>query len=165
MIICGERDYNKWETWFSSSSRELEGMDHSTENMVQTWEKAKVSGSFRAAMTMRPMPRIENTAADSTSIAAMPVYMVDISGECISRMNARIRRRRKHIIEVMMMFKLTLSEIHGIPTWSWPFRRDEGGRALVTTVIIANPAKKSQWPINEPLQNEWHGFRAPEEAK
>jgi len=69
-------------------------------------------------MTMRTIPRMENTAADSTSIAAMLVYIFDIMifGESAPRMSERIRRRRKQIIEVMMIFKLTLNENHGTPT-------------------------------------------------
>jgi hypothetical protein len=41
---------------------------------------------------------------------------LDIFRESASCMSARIRRRRKQIIEVMMMFKLTLNVNHGTPT-------------------------------------------------
>jgi hypothetical protein len=51
-------------------------------------------------------------AADSMSIVAMLKYVLDISGRT-SRMSARIRKRRKQIIEVMMTFKVTLSDTHG----------------------------------------------------
>jgi hypothetical protein len=65
---------------------------------------------------MRPIPRIEIGAADSMSIAAMLVYILDISGETALRVSARICRRRKHIIKVTMTFRLTLSETHGTMT-------------------------------------------------
>jgi hypothetical protein len=61
---------------------------------------------------------MEIGAADSMSIATTLVYIVDISGERVSRASARIRRRRKHIIEVTMTFKATLSETHGTATWA-----------------------------------------------
>ena len=63
-----------------------------------------------------PIPRIEIGAADSISIAAILVYTLAISGASTSRKAARMRRRRKQIIEVTMMFNPTLSEIHGMPT-------------------------------------------------
>jgi len=85
----------------------------STQNMVQTYPNAGTSNVLKAAVTTRPMPRMENGAADSISIAAMLVYILDISGESTSRMSARIRRRRKQIIEVTTTFKLTLSVTHG----------------------------------------------------
>jgi len=62
------------------------------------------------------MPRMVKGAADSTSIAARLVYILhDVSGPCTVRKSARIRSRRKQIIEVTMMFKLTLRETHGTP--------------------------------------------------
>jgi len=88
------------------------------------------------------MPRMEKGAADSTSIAARLVYILhDVSGPCTCRKSARIRRRRKQIIEVTMMFKLTLREIHGTPIAS---ERGIGklGRAQITTTRIANAARK-----------------------
>jgi len=85
----------------------------STQNMLQTKAKAKTNGLSWAAVMMKPIPRMERGAADSMSIAAMLVYTLDISGLSTSRMRARIRRRRKQIIEVTMTFKLTLSETHG----------------------------------------------------
>jgi p-aminobenzoyl-glutamate transporter AbgT len=81
--------------------------------MVQTWPNAKTSGLFWADVTTRPIPMMERGAADSMSIAAMLVYILDISGLSTSRTRARIRRRRKQIIEVTMIFKPTLSETHG----------------------------------------------------
>ena len=72
-----------------------------------------MSGPFCAAPTTKPMPRMERGAADSMSIVAMLVYMFDISGVSTSRIRARIRMRRKQIIEVTMMFRLTLNETHG----------------------------------------------------
>ena len=72
--------------------------------------------SFRAAMMMRPIPRMEIGAVDSMSIAAMLMYVLDISGESAPRVSARICRRRKHIIKVMTTLRLTLSETHGTMT-------------------------------------------------
>ena len=61
------------------------------------------------------MPMIVKGAADSTSIAAILVYILDASDSTTCRKSARIRSRRKQIIEVTMMFKLTLRETHGTP--------------------------------------------------
>src|SRR5487761_191797 len=101
-----------------------------------------MSGPFWADVTMTPIPRMDSGAADSTRIAATLVYVLDISGGSTSRIRARIRKRRKQIIAVTMMFKLTLSEIHGTTDLSLPPRRYEGGRAIFTTVTIASTAKK-----------------------
>jgi hypothetical protein len=60
------------------------------------------------------MPRMVKGAADSMSIAATLVYILDnVAGQFTCRKSARIRRMRKQIIEVTMMFKLTLRETHG----------------------------------------------------
>jgi hypothetical protein len=88
------------------------------------------------------MPMMDKGAADSTSIAARLVYILDdVSGPWTCRKSARIRKRRKQIIEVTMMFKLTVREIHGTP-----FRSEIGieslGRGKKTTTRIANTAKK-----------------------
>ena len=112
-----------------------------------------MSGPFWTVVTMTPIPRIESGAADSTRIAATLVYVLDISGGSTSCIRARIRKRRKQIIAVTMMFKLTLSEIHGTTVLSLPLRRYEGGRAIFTTVTIESTAKKkSQWLDIESLQ-------------
>ena len=63
---------------------------------------------------MRPIPRIENGTADSMSIVAILVYVVDISEESTSWMSARMRMMRKQIIAVTVTFKDTLSENHSI---------------------------------------------------
>ena len=55
---------------------------------------------------------MENGIADSMSIVAMLVYVVDISGESTSRMSARMRMMRKQIIVVTVTFKDTLNENH-----------------------------------------------------
>jgi len=102
-----------------------------------------MSGPFRADVTTRPMPRTEKGAADSMSIAATLVYIFDISGERISRVSALMRRMRKQIIAVRMMFKLTLSEAHGTASWiGFPFNNDMLGRAHSTSVMIEVTAKK-----------------------
>jgi hypothetical protein len=89
------------------------------------------------------MPRMEKGAADSMSIVAMLVYMLDISGESTSRIRARIRMRRKQIIEVTMIFKLTLSDTHGTASWiGFPFRIIVPGMADSTTVMIETTAKQ-----------------------
>jgi hypothetical protein len=94
---------------------------------------------------MRPIPTIELGAADSMSIATTLVYIVDISGESASRASARIWRRRRHIIEVTMIFKPTLSETHGTATRAiLGFGKDDEGKALSTTVMIASTVKKSR---------------------
>jgi hypothetical protein len=92
---------------------------------------------------------MENGAADSTSIAARLVYILDdVSGPWTCRKSARICNRRKHIIEVTMMFKLTVRATHGTP-----FRSEIGigrsGRAQKITTMIANTAKRGQWLDNE----------------
>jgi hypothetical protein len=86
---------------------------------------------------------MEKGAADSTSIAAMLVYTLDVSGESTSRMSALMRIRRKQIIVVRMMFKLTLSEAHGTASWiGLPFNKDMLGKAHSTSVMIETTAKK-----------------------
>ena len=95
------------------------------------------------------MPMIEKGAADSTSIAARLVYILDdVSGPWTCRKSARICNRRKHIIEVTMMFKPTVRETHGTP-----FRSETGigrlGRAQTITTRIADTAKKGQWLDNK----------------
>jgi hypothetical protein len=127
MIICGERTWwgKKGDTWFSQrvhlpvthESEYVGGLGtQRTENMVQTNANANKSGPSWTEVTRRPMPMMEKGAADSMSIAAILVYIPDdVAGPSTCRKSARIRRRRKQIIEVTMMFKLTLREIHWIP--------------------------------------------------
>jgi hypothetical protein len=89
------------------------------------------------------MPTMERGAADSISIVAMLVYMLDISGESTSRICARIRMRRKQIIEVTMIFKLTLSETQGTENlMGFPFSIDVPGMAHSTTMMIETTAKQ-----------------------
>jgi len=90
--------------------------------MVQTYPNAYERGPSWATVTRTPMPMMEKGAKDSTTIAAILVYAVDISGPSSCRKSARIRRRRKQIIKVTMVFKLTLREIHGRPPRSVVFR-------------------------------------------
>jgi hypothetical protein len=86
---------------------------------------------------------MENGAADSISMVAMLVYMPDSSVESTSRMRARIRMRRKQIIEVTITFKLTLSATHGTASLiGFPFSIDVPGMALSTTVKIEVTAEK-----------------------
>lgn len=59
---------------------------------------------------------MENGIADSMSIVAILVYVVDISGESTSRMSARMRMMRKQIIVVTVTFKDTLNENHSTDT-------------------------------------------------
>jgi len=100
-------------------------------------------GLFWAAVTTRPIPRMERGAADSISIATILVYIQDISGESASRVRACIRRSRKQIIEVTMIFKLTLSETQGTARRvGFPLSMDASGKALSTTVMIANTEKR-----------------------
>jgi hypothetical protein len=61
------------------------------------------------------MPMRVKGAKDSMIIAAILVYVLDVSEPSTCRKSARIRKRRKQIIEVTMMFKLTLRETHGMP--------------------------------------------------
>jgi hypothetical protein len=115
----------------------------STQNVAQTKPKAKIVGLFRAAVTTKPMPRIEKGAADSMSIAETLVHMLDISEESTSRKSARMRRRRKQIIEVRMMFRLTLSETHCTESWAgFPFSKDVLGTAHSTSATIEKTANK-----------------------
>ena len=94
-------------------------------------------------MTTTQIPRMERGAADSISIAMVLVYVLDISGESTSRARARVRRRRKHIIEVTMMFRLTLSENQGTARRAGlPFIKDMFGIALSSTVRIASTEKQ-----------------------
>ena len=89
---------------------------------------------------------MEKGAADSMSIAATLEYILDVSGERISRMSTRIRQRRKQIIKVTMTFKHTLSETHGtVKRVGLPCSKDVSGKALSTTAMIASTAggKKS----------------------
>jgi hypothetical protein len=99
-----------------------------------------------ADVTTTPTPRTERGAADSMRIAATLIYVLDISGGSASRICARIRKRRKQIMAVTMMFTPTLSEIHGTTVLSLPLRRYEGGRPTSTTVKIERTAKKSTTP-------------------
>jgi hypothetical protein len=88
---------------------------------------------------------MEKGAADSMSIVAMLVYMLDISGESTSRIRARICRRRKQIIEVTMIFKPTLSETHGTASLiGFPFRITVPGMADSTTVMIETTVKQKK---------------------
>jgi len=89
-----------------------------------------------------------NGAADSMRIAAILVYTLVISGLSASFMSARIRRRRKQIMEVTMMFNPTLSETHGIIRWVDP-AKDELGKAVSTVVIIASTANKQKTRKNK----------------
>ena len=99
-------------------------------------------------VTTRPIPRMEKGAADSISIAATLVYSLDISGESTSRVSALIRRIQKQIIEVRMMFKLTLSEAHGTTSWiGLPFNKDVLGRAHSTTVMIETTARNDRGKV------------------
>jgi len=148
MIICGERDWHKGihsSVRFTPGVRAWEDSD-STQNTLQTKANEEMSGPFWAATMMRPVPTMEIGAADSMSIAATLVYILDISGESVSRASARIWRRRRHIIEVTTTFKPTLSETHGTATRATlPFGKDdEEGRALSTIVMIASTGKKSR---------------------
>jgi hypothetical protein len=99
------------------------------------------------------MPMMVNGAADSMRIAAILVYTLVISGLSASFMSARIRRRRKQIMEVTMMFNPTLSETHGIIRWVDP-TKDELGKAVSTVVIIASTAnqKKEEEQISDPTK-------------
>ena len=113
--------------------------------MVQTKPNAKESGPFWTAVTTNPMPRMEKGAADSISIAAALVYILDISGGRTSCESALMRRIRKQIIEVRIMFKLTLSEAHGTASWiGLPPSRDVWGIVHSTSVIIEITAKKKR---------------------
>ena len=86
---------------------------------------------------------MEKGAADSMSIAAMLVYILDTSGESTSRVSALMRRIRKQIIAVRMMFKLTLNEAHGTASWmGFPFNKDVLGRAHAASVMIEITEKK-----------------------
>jgi hypothetical protein len=115
----------------------------STQSMIQTSKKANISGPFWAAVTTKPIPRMERGAADSMSIAAILVYIIDSSGESTSRMRARICRRRKQIIEVTMTFEPTLSETHAtMKRPGLPFRIFVPGMELSTTDMIESTAKK-----------------------
>ena len=101
--------------------------------------------TFMADVTTTPMPRIEKGAADSMSIAAMLVYALDISGGSTSRVSARIRKRRKQIIEVTMTFKPTLSETHGTTRWiGFPASKDVPGMAYSTSVMVESTEKKER---------------------
>ena len=102
----------------------------------------------------RQIPRMEKGAADSMSIAATLVYILDISGEIMSRMSVRIRQRRKQIMEVTMTFRPTLSETHiAVKYVGLPSSKDVLGKALSTTAMIASTAGggKARGPHNELL--------------
>lgn len=119
--------------------------------MVQTYPNAGTSSVLNAAVMTRPMPRMENGAADSMSIAAMLVYIFDISGESISRMIARIRRRRKQIIEVTTTFKLTLSVTHGTTRLiGSPVSKDVPGKAYSTNVTTESTEREKKQNREEP---------------
>ena len=71
--------------------------------------------------------------------------MLDASEESTSRASARMRMRRKQIIEVTMTFKLTLSETHSTASRiGIPLCKDAPGMALSTTATIENTAKKKR---------------------
>ena len=145
----------------------------STQNKLQISENAKVSGELFAVTTTRLIPMTVNGAADSMSTATTLVYILDISGESAPSVRARACRRRKHIIEVTITFKLTVSEIHatarrtGLP----PFSTDLLGKAVSTIVKIASTEKiekkrKARSEILESPPNERHiMIDAPEEAR
>ena len=100
----------------SGKGEEDWGLLQRTQNTFQIYPNAYKSGPFWTKVTRRPMPRMEKGAADSTSIAARLVYILDdASGPCTCRRSVRIRRRRKQIMEVTMMFRLTVRETHGTP--------------------------------------------------
>jgi hypothetical protein len=90
---------------------------------------------------------MERGAADSMSIAATLKYILDVSGVRISRMSARVRQRRKQIMEVTMTFRLTLSETHGtVKRVGLPCSKDVSGNALSTTAMIASTAGGKKKP-------------------
>jgi hypothetical protein len=90
---------------------------------------------------------MERGAADSMSIAATLKYILDVSGERISRMSARVRQRRKQIIKTTMTFKLTLSETYGMVKWiGLPCSKDVSDKALSTTAMIARTAEEKKSP-------------------
>jgi hypothetical protein len=77
------------------------------------------------------------------SIVAMLEYMLDNSGESTCRIRARIHMRRKQIIEVTMIFKLTLSVTHGTASSiGFPFSIDVPGMANSTTAKTETTAKQ-----------------------
>jgi hypothetical protein len=91
------------------------------------------------------MPRMEKGTADSMSIVAMLVYMLDNSGESNSRVSVRICRIRKQIIEVTMTFRPTLKEHHKtVRRALLPFSNRVPGMVLSTTVTTASTEKKEQ---------------------
>lgn len=95
------------------------------------------SGPPRASVTTRPIPSAVKGAADSMSIAATLVYVLDRSGGSTSRAIARMRRRRTQISVVTRTLRLTLSATHGTPKLAgFPFNRNELGSALSTIVMI-----------------------------
>lgn len=116
----------------------------STQNKLQMSENAKVSGELFAVTTTRLIPMTVNGAADSMSTATTLVYILDISGESAPSVRARACRRRKHIIEVTITFKLTVSEIHATArrTGFPPFSTDLSGKAVSTMVMIASTEKR-----------------------
>jgi hypothetical protein len=69
-----------------------------------------MSSPFYTTVTTTPIPKIKNGMADLMSIAARLVYTLDISSVSTSHVSAYICRRQRQIMEVMMMFRLTLSE-------------------------------------------------------
>ena len=117
---------------------------HSTQNIPQTYEKAIASGPFCASVTTRPIPSAVKGAADSMSIAATLVYVLDSSGASTSRVSERMRKRRTQMSVVTSTLRLTLSETHGTPKFAgFPFSRNELGRALSTIVMITRTARAS----------------------
>jgi hypothetical protein len=76
----------------------------------------------------------------------MLVYILDISGESAPSVSARARRRRKQIIEVTMIFKVTVSETHATARWTGlpPLSTDLSGKAVSTIVKIASTEKKGK---------------------
>ena len=97
-----------------------------------------------AVVMTRPIPIMVNGAADSMSTATMLVYILDISGESAPSVSARARRRRKHIIEVTMIFKVTVSETRATMRWTalLSLSTDLSGKAVSTIVKIASTEKK-----------------------
>jgi len=96
---------------------------------------------------MRQMPRMEKGTADSMSIVATLVYMLDNFGGSTSRVSARIRRIRKQIIEVTMAFNPTLDEYHEtLKKALLPFSNGVPGKVLSTTVTTASTAKRNESP-------------------
>ena len=65
----------------------------------------------------RPIPRIEEGAADSMGIAMMRVDIFNTSEERTSRVCALMHGIWRQISAARVMFKLTLSEAHDMASW------------------------------------------------